>query len=198
MKLEREEQFTKVDEANQTIGALQFENNFLAKKDKKLDAELFQVRAPLERTSSAKLDEMLNFQKAAFDKTSLGYDHSLSLLVVCPLVIWIMLCLFLLLLMLNLRKLNPKLKMQVRLNMIRESLFWEHHLMLLKKLNRTITAPLIKSLNLRNLTFVITVEHWDTLVQIVISGLPLNKAIVCHLSEAKINFKTLWLLLENF
>ena len=87
MKLEREEQFTKVDEANQTIGALQFENNFLAKKDKKLDAELFQVRAPLERTSSAKLDEMLNFQKAAFDKTSLRYDHSLSLLVVCPLVI---------------------------------------------------------------------------------------------------------------
>ena len=70
--------------------------------------------------------------------------------------------------------------------------------MLLKKLNRTITAPLIKSLNLRNLTFVITVEHWDTLVQIVISGLPLNKAIVCHLSEAKINFKTLWLFLENF
>ena len=29
-------------------------------------------------TSSAKLDEMLNFQKSASDKTSLGYDHSLS------------------------------------------------------------------------------------------------------------------------
>ena len=78
MKLEREEQFTKVDEANQTIGALQFENNFLAKKDKKLDAELFQVRAPLERTSSAKLDEMLNFQKATTDKIGLGYDYSFS------------------------------------------------------------------------------------------------------------------------
>ena len=76
-----------LDEANQTIRALQFENNFLAKKDKKLGAELFQVRAQLERTSSAKLDEMLNFQKATFDKTSLGYDHSLSLLVVHPLVI---------------------------------------------------------------------------------------------------------------
>ena len=78
MKLEREEQFTKVDEANQTIGALQFENNFLAKKDKKLDAELFQVRAQLERTSSAKLDKMLNFQKPASDKTCLKYNHSLS------------------------------------------------------------------------------------------------------------------------
>jgi len=46
---------------------LQFKNNFLAKKTTKLDAELFQVRAQLERTSSAKLDEMLNFQKAASD-----------------------------------------------------------------------------------------------------------------------------------
>ena len=38
--------------------------------------ELFQVRAQLERTSSAKLNEMLNFQKAASDKSSLGYDFS--------------------------------------------------------------------------------------------------------------------------
>ena len=36
------------------------------------------MRAQLERTSSVKLDEMLNFQKDASDKTSLGYDHSLS------------------------------------------------------------------------------------------------------------------------
>ena len=39
--------------------------------------ELFQVRAQLERASSAKLDEMLNFQRAAFNKNGLGYDHSL-------------------------------------------------------------------------------------------------------------------------
>ena len=57
VELEREEISTKFDEANQTIGALRFENNFLAKKTKKLKAELFQVRAQLERTSSAKLDE---------------------------------------------------------------------------------------------------------------------------------------------
>ena len=43
--LEREELSTKVDEANQTIGAQRFENNFLVEKTKKLDAELFQVRA---------------------------------------------------------------------------------------------------------------------------------------------------------
>ena len=60
VELDREELFTKVDEANQTIGALQFENNFLAEMTKKLEEELVQVRARLERTSSAKLNEMLS------------------------------------------------------------------------------------------------------------------------------------------
>ena len=77
-EVELEEFSNKIDKANQTIGALRFENNFLAKKTKKLDAKLFQVKAQLERDSSAKLDEMLNFQKATPDKTGLGYDHSLS------------------------------------------------------------------------------------------------------------------------
>ena len=78
VELDREELSTKVDEANQTIGALQFENNLFAKRTKKLEVELFQVRAQLERTSNAKLDEMLSFQKVASDKTSLGYDFSSS------------------------------------------------------------------------------------------------------------------------
>ena len=60
VELDREELSTKFDEANQMIEALRFENNFLAKKTKKLEAKLFQVRAQLERTSSAKLDEMLS------------------------------------------------------------------------------------------------------------------------------------------
>ena len=64
VKLDREELSTKFDEANQTIGALRFKNNFLAKRTKKLEVELFQVRAQLERTSSVKVDEMLRFQKA--------------------------------------------------------------------------------------------------------------------------------------
>ena len=61
VKLNREDLSTKVDKVNQTIGVMWFENNFLAKNIKKLEAELFQVRAQLERTSSAKLDEMLSF-----------------------------------------------------------------------------------------------------------------------------------------
>ena len=65
VELEQEEIFTKFDEANQTIRALRFENNFLAEKTKKLETELFQVRAQLERTSSAKLDELFSLQKSA-------------------------------------------------------------------------------------------------------------------------------------
>ena len=46
----------------------------MAEKTKKLEAELFQVKAQLKRTSNAKLDEKLNIQKYAFDRTGLGYD----------------------------------------------------------------------------------------------------------------------------
>ena len=78
LELDREKLSIKFDEANQTIGALRFEDNFLAKKTKKLEAELFQVKAQLERTSSAKLDEMLSLQKSSSDRTSLGYGFSSS------------------------------------------------------------------------------------------------------------------------
>ena len=78
MELDREKLSTKFDEANQTISALRFKNNLLAEKTKKLEAELFQVRAQLERTSSAKLDKMLSLQKYVSDRTSLGYGLSSS------------------------------------------------------------------------------------------------------------------------
>ena len=78
VELEREELSTIVDEANQTIGELRFENNFFTKRTRKLEAELFQVQAQLERTSSAKLDEMMNLQKSTSDKTGLGYKLSNS------------------------------------------------------------------------------------------------------------------------
>ena len=78
VELDREELSTKFDEAKQTIGALRFKNNFLAKKTMKLVVGLSQVRAQLERTSSAKLDEMLNSQKSTSDRTGLGYGLSSS------------------------------------------------------------------------------------------------------------------------
>ena len=73
VELDCEELSIKFDEANQMIGVLRFENNFLAEKTKK-----FQVRAQLERTSSAKLDEMLNIQKYASNRTRLRYGISSS------------------------------------------------------------------------------------------------------------------------
>ena len=78
MELDREELSTKFDEANQTIGVLRFENNFLVEKTKKLEAELFQVKAQLEKTSTTKLDEMLSIQKSASDRTGLGFGISSS------------------------------------------------------------------------------------------------------------------------
>ena len=68
----------KFDEANQTIGTLRFENNFLAEKIKKLEIEWIQVRAQLEGTSSTKFDEMLSLQKSASNRTNLRYDFSSS------------------------------------------------------------------------------------------------------------------------
>ena len=76
VELDRDKLSTKFDEANQTIGALRFENNFLDEKTKKLEAELFQVRAQLERTSSTKLDEILSIQKSASDRIGLGHGIS--------------------------------------------------------------------------------------------------------------------------
>ena len=76
VELDREEISTKFNEANQTIGALRVENNFLAEKTKKLEAELFQLRAQLDRTLSAKLDEKLSLQKSASNWIGLGYDFS--------------------------------------------------------------------------------------------------------------------------
>ena len=78
VELDSEELSTKFDEANQTIGVLRFENNFLAEKTKKFEVELFQVRAQLERISSAKLDEMLSIQKSVSDRTGLGCGFSSS------------------------------------------------------------------------------------------------------------------------
>ena len=104
MELDREELSIKFDEANQTIEALRFENNFLVEKTKKLEAELFQVRAQLERTSSAKLDEMFSLQKFASDRTGLGYSLS-SIILLLP----VLLFLFLLVIILKLRTMMLKL-----------------------------------------------------------------------------------------
>ena len=79
-------------------------NNFLAEKMKKLKAKLFQVRAQLERTSNAKLDEMLSLQKSISNQIGLGYDVSSS-----SIVLLVLLFLFLLLIILKLRTMLLKM-----------------------------------------------------------------------------------------
>ena len=90
VELDREKLSTKVDEANQTIEVLRFENNFLVEKTKKLEGKLFQVRAQLERTLSAKLDKMLSLQKSAFDRTGLGYGFSSSNIALTSTIVFIL------------------------------------------------------------------------------------------------------------
>ena len=48
----------------------------MTEKTKKLEAEPFQIRAQLEKTSIVKLEEMLSIQKVTYDKIGLGYEFS--------------------------------------------------------------------------------------------------------------------------
>ena len=57
----------------------------MLKKGKSLELELFVVREQLDRSSTSKLDDMLNVQKFVYDKTGLGFVESGSSSVVHPL-----------------------------------------------------------------------------------------------------------------
>ena len=52
----------------------------MVENTKKLEVELFQVRAQLERASSENLDEMLILQKSAYDQTGLVYGFFSSII----------------------------------------------------------------------------------------------------------------------
>ena len=123
--------------------------------------------------------------------------NSLTLLILPPLV---RLFLSHLPIMKILRKMKLKLRKLVRTIQTKENLFQEQPLRQRRKKLETLRAIRlnIRSLNQRSCIFVITVELWDTLVQIAISGQPLNRAMVCYHREVKIRFHHLWVLLEIF
>ena len=56
----------------------------MIEKVKSLESELFATREQLDRSSSSKLDNMLNAQKSSSDKTRLGFVESGSSSVVSP------------------------------------------------------------------------------------------------------------------
>ena len=76
VEFDHEELSTKFDRANQNIGALRFENNFLAEKTKKLEVELFQVRAQLEKTSSVGKFGFVSHTKHIVEATYMDLFHS--------------------------------------------------------------------------------------------------------------------------
>ena len=172
VELDREEFSTKFDEANQTIGALQFENNFLFEKTKKLEAELSQVRAQLERTSSAKLNEMLNFQKSVSDRTGLRYDFSSPNITSSSATVFTSPAN-------NVNSKNNECKTDIASdNVDRGKFILGAPFKLEKKETRNPRTKKVntKSLNQRISISVITVELQGIFVRIATSGQPLNKA----------------------
>ena len=74
----------KLFDANELITAVKIENMSLIKKVKSLEFQLFVAREQLDRTSTSKLDNMLNVQKFASNKTRSGFVESGLSLVVTP------------------------------------------------------------------------------------------------------------------
>ena len=174
LELDQEELSTKVDEANQIIVALQLENNFLAEKTKELKAELFQVKAQLERTTSAKLDEMLSLWKSASDQTVLGYDFFSPSIASTNTTFFVSPTN-------NVEFESDNVKIVVASENIDKgkSILGAPLCWMRKKLKTLgLRRETLKSQNRRSSIFVIIVEQLDILDLIAISGYPLNRATV--------------------
>ena len=88
----------KLFNANELITAVKIENMSLIEKVKSSKSELFVAREKLYRTSTSKLDNMLNVQKYASDKIGLGFVESgLSSVMTPPSLSWLYLYLNLML-----------------------------------------------------------------------------------------------------
>ena len=63
----------KLFDANELLNSVKIENMTLLEKTKSLELELAVTREQIDRTSTSKLDDMLNVQKSISDKTGLGF-----------------------------------------------------------------------------------------------------------------------------
>ena len=70
---EKKNLLVKLFDASELIIVVKFENMSLIERVKSLEFELFVAREQLDRTSTSKLDNMLNVQKSASDKIGLGF-----------------------------------------------------------------------------------------------------------------------------
>ena len=69
---------------NELLNYVKIENMTLLEKVKSLELELSIGREQIDRTSTSKLDEMLNVQKSVSNMTGLGFVESGSSFVVHP------------------------------------------------------------------------------------------------------------------
>ena len=84
LEQEKKNLLVKLFDANELITSVKIENMSLIEKVKSLESELSVAREPLDRTSTSKLDNMLNVQKSSSDKTGLGFVKSVFAFVIHP------------------------------------------------------------------------------------------------------------------
>ena len=73
LEQEKKNLLLKLFNANELLNSVKIENMALLEKVKSLELELSVAKEQIDRTSTSKLDDMLNVQKSVSDKTSLGF-----------------------------------------------------------------------------------------------------------------------------
>ena len=84
LEQEKKNLLVKLFDANELITSVKIENMSLIEKVKSLESKLSVAKEQLDRTSTSKLDNMLNVQKSTSDKTGLRFVESVSTSVVHP------------------------------------------------------------------------------------------------------------------
>ena len=73
LEQEKKNLLLKLLDANELLNSIKIENMTLLEKVKSLEIELFVAREQIDRTSTSKLDDMLNVQNFVSDKIGLGF-----------------------------------------------------------------------------------------------------------------------------
>ena len=78
LELDKKNLLLKLFDANELLDKVKSENMFLLDKVKNLEMELSVAREQTNRSASSKLEHMLSIQKSPLDKTSLGFEDSIT------------------------------------------------------------------------------------------------------------------------
>ena len=78
LELDKKNLLLKLFDANELINKVKTENMLLLDKVKNLELELYVAKEQTNRSASSKLEHMLSIQKSPLDKTSLGFEDSIS------------------------------------------------------------------------------------------------------------------------